>query len=209
VKANRISLAGVALAVFAASGCGEVARSGRSPAQPVILSLEGASGATPEELGSPLSSDVVTIVQRTQGGNQVDVPTVYGDPGRAVMRLILKDPGVPGAEAGPSPLNTVTFTRYRIVYSRTDGRNTPGVDVPYPVDGATTASIEGTEAGSVPFELVRVAAKMEAPLLALRSSAVVISTIAEVTFYGRDAAGNDVSVTGSIGVNFGNFGDPQ
>ena len=37
----------------------------------------------------------------------------------------------------------------------------------------------------------------------------VISTIAEVTFYGRDQAGNDVSATGSMGVDFGNFGDPQ
>ena len=36
----------------------------------------------------------------------------------------------------------------------------------------------------------------------------VISTIAEVTFYGRDQAGNEVSVTGSISVNFSDFGDP-
>jgi hypothetical protein len=37
----------------------------------------------------------------------------------------------------------------------------------------------------------------------------MISTIADVTFYGRDQAGNDVSATGSIGIDFGNFGDPQ
>jgi hypothetical protein len=209
VKANRIKLAGAALAVLAASGCGEVARSGRSPVIPVILTLEGASGATPEELGAPLYSDVVTIVQRTQGGDQVDSPTVFADGGRAVFRLVLKDPGVPGAEASPSALNSVTFTRYRIVYRRTDGRNTPGVDVPYPVDGASTGTIEGEETGAVTFELVRHAAKLEAPLLALRNSSVMISTIAEVTFYGRDVAGNEVSVTGQIGVNFGNFGDPQ
>jgi len=30
-----------------------------------------------------------------------------------------------------------------------------------------------------------------------------------VTFYGRDQAGNDVSATGSIGIVFGNFADPN
>jgi len=30
-----------------------------------------------------------------------------------------------------------------------------------------------------------------------------------VTFYGHDQAGNDISATGSIGVEFGNFGDPE
>ena len=36
----------------------------------------------------------------------------------------------------------------------------------------------------------------------------IIATIAEVTFYGHDQAGNDLSATGTIGVNFGNFADP-
>ena len=35
-----------------------------------------------------------------------------------------------------------------------------------------------------------------------------IITIAEITFYGRDQAGNEVSVTGMIDVQFGDFGDP-
>jgi hypothetical protein len=30
-----------------------------------------------------------------------------------------------------------------------------------------------------------------------------------VTFYGRDLAGNDISVTGTLGINFGNFADPD
>ena len=34
-----------------------------------------------------------------------------------------------------------------------------------------------------------------------------ISTIAEITFYGRDQNGNEVSVTGRIDVQFGDFGD--
>jgi len=37
----------------------------------------------------------------------------------------------------------------------------------------------------------------------------VISTIAHVTFYGKDQNGNEVSVTGSISVNFADWGDPS
>ena len=36
---------------------------------------------------------------------------------------------------------------------------------------------------------------------------VLINAIADVTFYGRDQVGNDISVTGSISIEFGNFGD--
>ena len=39
--------------------------------------------------------------------------------------------------------------------------------------------------------------------------AAVITTIAEVTFYGRDQVGNDVTVSGTLQVDFGNFGDKQ
>jgi hypothetical protein len=58
--------------------------------------------------------------------------------------------------------------------------------------------------------LVRAQAKLEAPLKALRNggSAIVISTIADITFYGQDQNGNQVSVTGSISVNFADWGDP-
>ena len=48
-------------------------------------------------------------------------------------------------------------------------------------------------------------AKREAPLRQLRASSTVLSTIADVTFYGRDQAGNDVIATGSLGINFGDF----
>jgi hypothetical protein len=37
----------------------------------------------------------------------------------------------------------------------------------------------------------------------------LISTVAEITFYGRDLAGNEVSVTGFLQVNFGDFADPS
>jgi hypothetical protein len=33
--------------------------------------------------------------------------------------------------------------------------------------------------------------------------------MAEITFYGQDQNGNSVSVTGSISVNFADWGDPS
>jgi hypothetical protein len=105
----------------------------------------------------------------------------------------------------PSSNNDVTITRYRVTYRRADGRNTPGVDVPYPFDGATTATIPVNGSAALSIEMVRHVAKEEGPLVQLANSPVVINTITEVTLFGRDQVGNDISVTGYIQVNFGNF----
>jgi hypothetical protein len=59
------------------------------------------------------------------------------------------------------------------------------------------------------FMLVRNQAKEEAPLKALQTNPIVISTVARVTFYGHDQTGREVSVTGNIDVSFANYGDPQ
>lgn len=191
------------------AGCGEVSRTGRTPAQLVIVSLEGASGAQPDDFGGTMSSDVVTIVRRQVAGQQQDVSTVFGDIGRVRMRMILRDPGIPGSIASATPLNSITIDRYRVVYRRADGRNTPGVDVPFPFDSGITFTVLPDTEMTAGFALVRITAKLEAPLAALAFSDVFIQTIADITFYGRDQAGNEVNVTGSMGINFGNFGDPQ
>jgi hypothetical protein len=127
------------------------------------------------------------------------------------MRLGLKDIGQPDSPASPTENNTVTISRYHVEYRRTDGRNVPGVDVPYAFDGAATASVSRAGGTTFGFELVRIQAKEEPPLRALAGGggAITISTIADVTFYGRDQAGNDVSVTGSITVDFADWADPQ
>lgn len=209
---KAIKLAGLTAACVAATlaaGCGEVARSGRAPVQLVIVALEGASGAQSDQFSNVLSSDVITIVRRQQGGQTVDFPTVFGDPGRVTFRLVLKDQGVPGSVASPSLLNAVTIDRYRVTYRRADGRNTPGVDVPFPFDSAMTFTVPPDGDVSGAFILVRNTAKSEAPLVALGSNRVIISTIADIMFWGRDQVGNEVVAVGSMGVFFGNFGDPE
>lgn len=191
------------------AGCGEYTRQGTSPVRVVIVSLEAASGANPGSFGTTLTSDVITLVSRTVAGQPVRTPTVFNDLGRVTMRLLLKDPGVPAALSAPSAFNEVTFTRYRVTYRRADGRNTPGVDVPFPFDSAATFTVPSAGTVQAAFEIVRHTAKEEAPLAALGANDVNITTLTEVSFFGRDQAGHEVVATGTIGITFANFGDPN
>ena len=181
--------AGLALA---SAGCSDTVREGRSPSYLIIDKIEATQG-TDTTLTGQLSSDVLT-----KG-------TVYEDRGFATMSLGLKN-----VSSTPTQTNAITVTRYHVDYRRADGRNTPGVDVPYGFDGATTGTISESDA-TLTFVLVRVQAKLESPLVNLAGlgGAVAIATLADVTFYGKDQAGNDVKVTGSINVTFADFSDPQ
>jgi len=191
-----VALAGLTLAALGVSACGSAtAREGQASSYLTILNLE-ATATGEEEWEHVLASDV-----QTNGG-------VIEDDGRVRMTAAMRDVT---SSTGPSTNNLITVNRYRVIYRRSDGRNTPGVDVPYPFDGAVTFTVGPGDEQTVPFNLVRVQAKLESPLMNLRGlgGRVVISTLADVTFYGRDQVGREVSVTGTIGVNFADWADPD
>ncbi len=178
------------------AGCSSTVRSGQSPAYLVLQRLEGSSGAeSGGTFQSVLRSDVLT-----KGG-------IFEDNGRVTLSLALKDVTNP---TGPTANNLITLNRYRVEYRRTDGRNTPGVDVPYAFEGALGVTV-GEQPTAAVFTLVRVQAKLEAPLVTLRqlNGALVISTIADVTFFGKDQTGRDVTVAGSMSINFADWADPE
>ena len=206
----RVQLLMFAAALTGSVSCGDLNRSGKSPSFLIIDSLSGSSGATPGTFASQLNSDVQTLVDQTVNGQQVKVPTVFNDLGQATIRAVLKNPGTATAATTPTTINQVTITRYHVQFRRADGRNEPGRDVPYAFDGAVTATV-GASAVAVTFDIVRHTNKQEPPLRNLINSggSFQINTIAEVTFYGKDQAGNDVTVTGFISVNFADFGDPS
>ena len=79
--------------------------------------------------------------------------------------------------------------------------------MPFAFDGAVTGTIPAGGTLTLGFELVRNVAKQESPLVQLKTSSNIISTIATVTFYGADRVGNDIQATGQIQIEFGNFGD--
>ena len=208
----RPVIAGVAaVALLAGSvSCGDVIRQDRAPVIIVVDALEAASGATPGTMGGFLLSDVQTLVDQQVNGVAVRVPTIFNDVGQATMRIIPKDAGNGSNSLAPTPYNSVTITRYRIEFVRADGRNIQGVDVPFPVEGAVTATI-GSGASVVPFEMVRHQQKLEQPLrsLATFGGRLFISTIAEITFYGADQVGNNIQAKGTISVSFSDYADPN
>ena len=203
------------------SGCGNVRDQGRSAVQVFIQDLEGVPGDATSDKGQTIISDVQSTVTSPDPCSTTNpCPTVINDIGEVTFAAILKDQGQAGLTSSPSPLNAVTINRYHVEFVRSDGRNTPGIDVPYPFDGAFTVTVNAGATVSATFDLVRHDAKQERPLISLictggsqtnpndRIAGIcppMISTVANITFYGTDLTGNAVTVSGSIGVTFGDI----
>ena len=203
---------GVLAAALGAAGCGEVARTGRSPGYLVMERLEGASGADPDQFSTVVGSDVQTLVRKTIDGQETLIPTIFMDPGRVLLSLGLKNPGTVASPTEPSALNAITVNRYRVVYRRSDGRNTQGVDVPVRLRRRHDHHGDSRRGRG---RLLRTGAGRRQAGIAARphGGQTAVSRrsrrIAEVTFFGRDQAGNEVTLTGNITVSFADYGDPD
>jgi hypothetical protein len=193
-----------ALSAVSAS-CGDVVRQGRAPSMLIINQLSGASGGgrAANTFSGTLFSDVQVLVTTPAPCTPTSpCATIFSDSGQVVLSLAMKDFSIE-----PTSNNQVTINRYHVEYVRADGRHTPGVDVPHPFDGAVTGTVPVGGTATLTFEMVRHVAKQESPLVQLIQNPQTINTIARVTFYGRDAVGNEISVSGSLSIEFGNFGD--
>jgi hypothetical protein len=181
--------AGLIAAALGSSACGSsYVRNGQASSYLIVQRLimsDGSSGV--------FQSDVLG-----------DDGTIFEDSASVTLSAAMKDVTNPN---GPTTNNIITVTRYHVSFRRSDGRNTPGVDVPYAFDGAASVSIPAGGSASLPFVMIRIQAKLEQPLASLRGhgGAAAISTIADVTFYGHDQTGREVSVTGSTSVNFADW----
>jgi hypothetical protein len=196
-RGRGLRLATAVLLAASATGCGEMQREGTASSFLIVDSFVAAAGAEPEKFGGTLFSDVITVKD--------DVAGVYADLGKVTFSLAMKNAT---SATAPSTANFITIDRYHVDFARADGRNTPGRDVPYAFDGAFTATVSD-KGGSGVFTLVRHIAKEEAPLMALRVNGVIISTLADVTFYGHDQTGRELSASARISIDFGNFADPK
>jgi hypothetical protein len=196
-RRRGLRIATAILATAAATGCGQLQREGTGSSYLIVSALEGASGAEPDKFGGSLFADVITTKDGVTG--------VYADLGKVTFSLAMKDAT---SATAPTTANFITVDRYHVQFIRADGRNTPGVDVPYGFDGAFTATI-GDKGGGGVFTIVRHIAKEESPLMALRVNGVIISTLAEVTFYGHDQTGREATASARISIDFGNFADPK
>ena len=79
-------------------GCSASQRQGTGSSYVIVSTLEGASGAKPDDKSNTFSSDVVTNVKQQVNGQEVRVPTVYED--AAIVPGAASAKGVDGAVAG-------------------------------------------------------------------------------------------------------------
>ncbi len=138
---------------------------------PVLLML---SACNPIEDDSKSSSMLIVESVRGQDneGNAADYlqsdvkreGSVFADIATATLRAETLDPD---PLLGTSQYNDIIINRYTISYSRVDGKNTPGVDVPLPFEGSLSALVKVGNTTSFSFVVVREVAKLEPPLIGL------------------------------------------
>lgn len=197
---GRLTVAATVLLLSSACG-GELLRTGRSPVYLVVTGIETEQGGGTAQASAFLQSDVALA----DG-------SVFNDNVTVTLSVVPKNPAV-----ATTAMNAVTLTRYHVNWRRADGRNTPGVDVPYGFDGALSQTISAGSSQGVSFEIVRHQMKLEPPLKALAgfndagarsiSGLGFLSAIAEITIWGRDQNGNELTANASVDVHFGNFND--
>ena len=105
----------------------------------LLLQLSGCTATSTEDNDS--TNTFVTIVSMaSDDGDDLNSDVCTSDDNGVCT--VVNDNGVVTMIAQPKSLtdpfslvNDIVFARYRVTYVRADGRNVPGVDVPFPFDG--------------------------------------------------------------------------
>jgi hypothetical protein len=177
-------------------GCTAAQRDALGSSYLIIDSLTAAPGATPTAFSHNLESDVC------QRPDPLGPCFVMADRGQVSLRLALTDPGIVTNPATPSAANFITLSRYSVRYIPNDGVS--------PVPASFEGSLTGTVTGSglnVDVVIVNAHAKAVDPLAPLALALTSLPATAEVTLFGSDQAGRDVSVTGTISIVFADWAD--
>lgn len=198
------TLSALAVALCLAPGCITEPDTVDNDASNVIVQILTMQGQDVDaqglgDIADDLFSDVCNAVVFQSGCG------VFNDNGIVTMQAFPKDRTQ--LSSGPLGINSVQFERYRVTYIRADGRNVPGVDVPYPFDGVANFLVpaDGSDVARS-FVIVRHQAKSESPLREISGNlAARLSVIAQVDFYGHDGAGRAVKVTGYLNITFSDF----
>lgn len=112
----------------------------------------------------------------------------------------------PTAGIEPSVYNNIMIDRYVVHFERSDGKSTPGVDVPYPIEGNLSLLVEIGGTAKTSFVVVTENAKREPPLVNLvEGYDSGIKATAVIDIYGHDLANNTVKTTGYLQVFFNNY----
>ncbi len=162
---------------------------GRSPVYLVLKALAGQARRQRGGDASATSAVGRAHVRHVAGAvhrRRVRVPTIFNDVGEATFSVALKD--VTNASLiEPSTNNTVTLTTLsRDLSPRRRPQHARRRRALSASTAAPPSRSRRWQRRRLGFEVVRHVAKQESPLVQLATNPTIITTIAEVTFYGTD-----------------------
>ncbi len=184
----------LALAVLVAAACNPIENASTSNTQ---LIIENLTGLDLEGLDSNFSKSDVLITDSQSGA-----ATVVADIGKAVLT---SQPYDPNPVLGNSIYLDIRLEKIAVSYTRADGHNTQGTDVPYAFEAGITGTVRVGSPTTFTFTLVREAAKVERPLVALRGTLEMIEVTATIVIYGKDLSGRAVMATGFLPITFADY----
>jgi hypothetical protein len=175
------------------------------------------------DYASSNNAPVLLVVSSINGGHNLDADVLHGEnatpPAGSTSPILFFCPEIVGVKVenqAKDPRVTLDFrseiviTRYEVTYSRSDGRGVQGVDVPYSISGNIAAEILPGTNTTLGIEVVRRQAMDEPPLsqLILGSGGTgVLTVIAKITVHGQTPAGQTVTGSGFLQIDFADYGD--
>lgn len=199
---NAAKIMAILLALFFSFSCNPLEDDSDSNSLLTVVEILGTDAQGNQ--ANYLHSDVIVIDSDTGEAG------VFDDPATVTLRATLLDP-TPGAQS--SQYNSIRVTRYVVSFFRSDGKNTPGVDIPYSFEGSLSTLIDIGTTTNISFIIVRHVAKLEPPLIELANSTLeggdelVMQVTARIDFYGHDMINHKVKATGYLTIFFANFAD--
>jgi hypothetical protein len=176
----------------------------------LAASLAVAAGACTPDYVTSSSAPVLFLIAAVNGGAVLDSDirtssgTICPDYASVSLAVRAKNPNA-GDITVPQH---VLVQEYEVRYYRTDGRGTEGLDVPYRITGPIGGEVDLATSGTtdLPIQVVRRQAKLEPPLSNI-TGVQIVTMIAEVTVSGQTVAGQAVSATGRMQIDFADYGD--
>ncbi len=161
--------------------------------------------------------DVIFRIVDINGGELLESDVLFFDGSETTILPDIVDVVV--ANRPKNPLTDVPHVamaifieRYEVSYTRSDGHNTPGVDVPFGFSGRLTTAVDVAASGNnvtIPLTVVRQQQKDEPPLRNMRGRGGqdIFTVTAQITLHGRTTAGQAVTSTGFLTISFADFGN--
>jgi len=183
------------LAVLSFSGCNALENATTSGSKLILISLTG------NDLAGQVGSTIIfSDVAEANGGT-------INDNAVAEVTAALLDPF---QEAGTF-YQAIFVDQIDVEYSRSDGRNVPGVDVPFAFSQKVSVTIEISGTAEIPFVIVQHNAKSESPLSNLiYGQGGVLKLEAKITIHGKDLGEHRIQpVVGHISIYCANYADEE